>query len=607
MSIKSNTITLDQSQIISLEENAVINPYNVKDSGLENYGGSNANEFNAKRDIPLSKKSRLEQSLDKLAKLISNITESHTTAIFVADQQAKILHSLAHHSLSRDYIENVEIPYGCGLVGWTAENKVRITVCPFEHNARTLLYYPTDQGLKSFIAVPILDKNNDLIGVIACDSKKNYAFAKITEKILTDCAIQAQLLIELHLDNQKLQLKSPKPTLKNDLEKVLEDIKSCKSEEQLFDTICKTPQSIIAREAMIALVTSFEGYGESTFYSNANENRTEHHLVDLVCKHKKILSTERSVHVLPNDDIKARSFLSVPFHVHNREAGALNVLSAAFKGFSPSDIEALEKLAKAVGSELERLRSRNLINSRQIGPSLLPWKHFINYANKLIGIGNDSKLNKASSTQYCLLRIQLNNLFNLEQLLGVKNVAEIHEQIVRFVQQLAAQPMSASSPYGTSTYVIGEVSQIENLVKRLSSVISKIPYMNNLEFYEKLPENASEIIGQNIELRKIELKSGISSVLEAIQSPNIIGLKVEVSQVEVKKPTAAQIPQNSKNNVISNSSFSNLKNTFDQRLSQALRSQEENKIQNKENNTPEEDFVLGESNEIKEVANARFW
>ena len=121
-------------------------------------------------------KSKLEESLTSLVQLIANITESYSASIFVADTRNRILHSLAFQSLSRDYISNVQIPYGAGLVGWTAENKVRIAVCPFEHDSRTLLYYNTDQSLKSFIAVPILGKNGDLVGVIACDSKKSYAF-----------------------------------------------------------------------------------------------------------------------------------------------------------------------------------------------------------------------------------------------------------------------------------------------------------------------------------------------------------------------------------------------------------------------------------------------
>ena len=555
------------------------------------------------------KRSRLEDSLEKLAQLISNITESYTTAIFVADQQNKVLHSLAHHSLSRDYIENVTIPFGMGLVGWTAENKVRITVCPFENDASTLLYYPSDQALKSFIAVPILSKNSDLIGVIACDSKKSYAFAKITEKLLTECAAQAQLLIELHLDNQKLSEKAPNPNLKPELEKTFEKLSAAKSEEQLFELLCNVSQNLISRDAFIALVTSHEGYGDATFYSNANESRVEHHLVDLVCKHKKILSTERSVHVLPHDDIRARSFLSAPIIAFNREAGALNVLSAAFKGFSPSDIEALEKLASFIGHELERLRSKAIANSRQVGPTLLPWKHFITQSDLIL---------EKSHTPHSLLRIQLSNLFSLEQALGVKNVAEIHEQLLRFIQQLAPQPMLASSPYGTSTYLFGEASQIEAVSQRIHNIVSKIPQLDSIEFFEPMPHNAASLISDNLEMLSLPIKVGTKSIVEVISTKNISKNATPKINQESEVPQAAQTvlpPINSQDvqkKSTPTSNFQKIRNGFDQRLSNALKVQEEKNRQfnlgkSSQEHIVEEDFILGETTETKEVANARFW
>ncbi len=588
MSINSAPISLSESQIV---------PNSPEDE---------PKVLHAETHVPIKKtkkRSRMEDSLEQLTNLIANITESYSTALFVADQQNKILHCLAHHSLSRDFIEGVTIPYGRGLVGWTAENKLRITVCPFEHDSSTLLYYPTDQGLKSFIAVPIISKNGCLLGVIACDSKKNYAFAKITEKLLTECAVQAQILIDLHLDNQKLSENAPNPNLKSELETVFTLLKKARSEEQLFEGLCQIPQSLIAREATIALVTSHEGFGEATFYTNAKESRIEHHLVELVCKHKKILSTERSVHVLPHDDIKARSFLSVPFNVFGNEAGALNVLSAPFKGFSPSDIEALEKLAALVSQELERLRSKTITASRQIGPSLLPWKHFISQSNILLGIGNDSKMgNRSHIANYSLVRVQLNNLFTLEKNIGVKNVAEIHEQILRFVQQLATQPMLASSPYGTSIYIMGEKDQLESLTQRLAKVISKIPLMDNLDFYEPIPSDASKLLSENLEISNITLHSSIGSIDECI-----LEKRAEIKQVEIenkapikKAPVAPQSPIEKIASIMSTSS-NKPKTGFDQRLNNALLKTE--------NKRSEDEFILGETTEEekKEVVNARFW
>jgi putative methionine-R-sulfoxide reductase with GAF domain len=407
----SNTITLSEEFIV---EDDITEKKPAQPPAGHTHGRPVKN--NSASDVAANEsrgRTKLEESLTKLVRLIANVTESYTSAIFVADTKNKVLHSLAHHSLSREYVEGVQIPFGKGLVGWTAENKVRITVCPFEHDASTLLYYPCDQGLKSFIAVPILAPSSEIIGVIACDSKKNYAFPKITEKILTECAAQAQLLIDLHQANEALSSKRTVPKSEDALTSFIEKLRAATSESALFETTCSLSQSILKRDAMIALVTSNEGYGEATFYSHTPDARVEHHLMDLVCKNKKIISTERSVHVLPSDDIRARSFLSVPFHVFGKEAGALNILSAAFEPFSTNDIQILEQLAKVIGRELERHRSKAIAYSRQVGPSLLPWKHFVQKSESLL---------TAHPGENSLLRIQLSDLISIESAIGSRDL-----------------------------------------------------------------------------------------------------------------------------------------------------------------------------------------
>jgi putative methionine-R-sulfoxide reductase with GAF domain len=498
----TNTITLSSECMIEEE--------NLSSSPIERVLGKSAKTPHSELPANESKgKTKLEESLTKLVRLIANITESYSSAIFVSDTKNQVLHSLAHHSLSRDYIEGVSIPYGRGLVGWTAENKVRITVCPFEHDASTLLYYPSDQALKSFIAVPILSIENEVLGVIACDSKKSYAFAKITEKILTECAAQAELLINLHQTNERLSHRAPLPNSKDELESAMEKLRASDSEVSLLESVCKLPQSLLTRDAFIALVTSNEGYGEATFYSHTPDTRVEHHLMDLVCKNKKILSSERSVHVLPSDDIRARSFLSVPFHAFGREAGALNILSGAFKPFSTSDIQTLEKLAHVIGRELERHRSKAIAKSRQVGPSLLPWKHFVEKGDQLIS---------SNATTYALLRIQLENLSYIESELGVETCSEIHEQLLRFVQQLAPSPLLASAPYGTSIFIFGDKEALGNLEKRLKNLIARIHTVSGLTISGKLEASASTLLSESFHSVVLVCSRKIKSINELLKT-----------------------------------------------------------------------------------------
>ena len=120
----------------------------------------------------------LKNDLSKIAQLIANINECFTAAIFTTTEQDKTLVPIGVHTLSQNFNYDCQISFGKGLIGWCAENKTQISVCPFSHDSTTLLCYSKDQDLKSFIAVPVLNNNNKLIAVIACDSKKKLCFCE---------------------------------------------------------------------------------------------------------------------------------------------------------------------------------------------------------------------------------------------------------------------------------------------------------------------------------------------------------------------------------------------------------------------------------------------
>jgi hypothetical protein len=85
-----------------------------------------------------------------------------------------------------------------GLIGWVAKHGRAIHVSPFDRDSRTLGVYSTDQELKSFIAVPIkLPNSTSIWGVVACDSRKSFAFSKLQGKLLEELAEQATCLLRM--------------------------------------------------------------------------------------------------------------------------------------------------------------------------------------------------------------------------------------------------------------------------------------------------------------------------------------------------------------------------------------------------------------------------
>ncbi|MCB0338770.1 MAG: GAF domain-containing protein [Bdellovibrionales bacterium] len=164
------------------------------------------------------------QQLTRLARLAANICDAHSCFIFLpqienlvactADSsQRKTIQLCAYHSLSQEIFANCALLVGKGLIGWVARHGQPIHVSPFERDCSVLGTYSEEMNLKSFMGIPVeLSGLNShgTFGVIACDSKKAYAFTKLQGKLLSDIAEQISHSLGLY---QKLsQELTQKPT-----------------------------------------------------------------------------------------------------------------------------------------------------------------------------------------------------------------------------------------------------------------------------------------------------------------------------------------------------------------------------------------------------------
>lgn len=409
--------------------------------------------------------SELHTALSGLSDLIANVIEAYSASIFVAHGKDRILEMFGAHTLSREFAHGAKIPFGSGLVGWVAENARRISVCPFENDATTLLYYTKDQALKSFIAVPIVDSRGRLLGVIACDSKKSYAFSKIGEKILVDCAKEAAKIIELHQRLSKAEGKRDLPA--NALEEVLESLRTQEDERSLLSTACDLPDALVRRDALVVLSLAEGGIGEGVFYSKASESRIGNRLLEHVCRHKRIICGERSVHAPASDDTKNRSFLSIPFHVLGREAGSLNLLSRPHDAFQATEIVALEKIAHVIGKELERIRLRMTKDSTTELLGMQSWKTFELQAKVRLTQA------KKDRTPLTLIRLRFSNMVEIESARGIDSTVSAIQRLFRLIEQVKGHDALACPLYGTDLLLLIRSEETDRMLHRLKSIIAK--------------------------------------------------------------------------------------------------------------------------------------
>ncbi len=450
--------------------------------------------------------SKLQQDLNTLVNLISNVSESYSSIIFLANNQRKTLQPAAIHSLSREIIGNIKIPFGNGLVGWTAENGVRISVCPFENDSSTLLYYDKDQALKSFIALPIFDQEKNFLGVLSCDSKKSYAFSKTTERILSDCCQQIASIISLHNNAGKTKVAfSPS----DDPSKIFsEQLQKQRTEQALLSKVAEIPHQLIDRDALVVITIDEPGYPASAFHSQSNQSGTEGGLMELVTRHKKLICKERSVHAPMQVANQGRSFLSIPFCVFNREVGSLNFLSKQGDTFNDQQIIILEKLAQTISKELELIRLRDKNISPETSTGLLPWETFSHFFKAAL------KERKAQKENLVLIRLAITNIYEIENLLGIDAARQLLFQLMRLIVQVKGSYVLAGHLFGNHILLLASREEAPKLMGRFYRLLEISPIEKLITL--NLKSEISPILQSRTKLNNL-LARGLTQVI--VQCP----------------------------------------------------------------------------------------
>lgn len=171
--------------------------------------------------------SNLRLDLSRLARFGANVVDAHSCFILapsaVLNQFAEtvrlgsssidsayrtdVLEVGGFHSLSNAILPGALIPSESGLIGWVSKHARAIHVSPFEHDSRTLGVYSSDQNLKSFIGIPVAFDHGSAdarcTGVIACDSKKAFAFSKLQGKLLEEFSLEISRLVNVSLEQTR--------------------------------------------------------------------------------------------------------------------------------------------------------------------------------------------------------------------------------------------------------------------------------------------------------------------------------------------------------------------------------------------------------------------
>ncbi len=117
--------------------------------------------------------------LDLLDLCLNNL-EGYSAVLFTADRNNGPLRLKAFRSLSAHIDPEVLIHPGDGLVGWAYKTERPVNVDQVAFESDRLLFYTRDEGIKSFMAIPL----PDIAGILAVDSKQRYIFTDKSAKLL---------------------------------------------------------------------------------------------------------------------------------------------------------------------------------------------------------------------------------------------------------------------------------------------------------------------------------------------------------------------------------------------------------------------------------------
>ncbi len=324
--------------------------------------------------MSLFPKQRVENCIAELIQLVSNVTEAYTTALFIADNNRRILKLWKYYSLGDNVNPDTIIPFGVGPIGLVAEDRNDFDLTKFsERDSNLLGLYNKSENIKSFFAVPIINIEGNLEGVISIDSKKTFVFSNKDQKNLRLFAIQFANLLH------NLRIEKFIDTETSDIEFLYDFCKKISSADSI-DTILEIALEDIMRliecDSYFISLQSYNNTGEfSIVASQSHKNlrglvfSDQYGLAGCVIKDKKpfLLGNRKeelgSFVFAPSESLgKVRSFLGVPLLLKDEVLGLISLIDSEVDSFNQRDLQVISIMADFMSLALSNIKFQKEID-----------------------------------------------------------------------------------------------------------------------------------------------------------------------------------------------------------------------------------------------------
>lgn len=347
---------------------------------------------------------RLDQDLLSLVDLVSNVTDAYTAALFLPQESGGVLKLRAVHTLSDHLRKDLEIHVGQGLIGWVAERGDPLHSTEFKHDLSALGIYHTEEGIKSFMAVPVATLEGT--GVLSIDSKRQYVFTPKVQKVLAGFAEQVSRKLEKtdvyrQIGRQGITLDT--------LRDYAAPIANCQDVETVLDAACNIPKRLLDYD-LAALVKRDPGENVFTVARSLTHSQAlptghsvalDHSLAGWVLEkaetlHLPTIKDELQEACLFHPDephMPIGAFLGIPLKIGEDILGMLAFARKEPGGFDSREIAAAELLQGLISGPLAaalmRAHSEN-VKSRDEVTGLPHFSEFSTHLSEALAMTSDT-------------------------------------------------------------------------------------------------------------------------------------------------------------------------------------------------------------------------
>jgi len=406
---------------------------------------------------------KVETDIDGIIELVSNVTEAYTTALFIADNQKRMLRLWRFYSLSDNVNKNAAIPFGDGPIGLVAETKKDFDLAKFaERDTGLLKLYIKNESIKSFFAVPILDKDGVLEGVISIDSKKNFVFANKDQKILKLFAEQfANLINNLRIQKFMDTETSDIDFLNEFCDKIasIDDIKSIL--QYALESIIKLVE---CDSYFISLRTNDNNDGEFCVASSHSKRNLQglifsdqYGLAGCVIEDKKpfLLGNRKEdfgSYVFTNSETlgRVRSFLGVPLLFKDSVLGLISLIDSKEGAFNQRDLQVISIMAGSISLAIANAKAQIKIQSLSTNiDGLTGLRNFTGFQEYLEMILQTASRKRQPLS---LLIVDIDKFSELNKNLGHEAGNEILKQFAQFLLDTDEKSNVHVARYGSDEF-----------------------------------------------------------------------------------------------------------------------------------------------------------